>query len=434
MKSFTEPCLLLLPVMLISTIQLGSRNSQPDRIRANTDGSITVRLMSDNHEVQQLTNPKVVLRQTLIGENEISWIGFSPDGRILVTENKVLRLFDTKTGLLKAKLMKTNGNLGTFIFSPDGKMLAVSTSSNKIDVWDVETGQLKRTLTGHKGSIWEIEFSPDGKQLLTSSSDKTVKLWDVKTGQLKATIREHKGFLLKGAFIKASFSPDGNTFITTSSDDKTPRLWDAKTGALKMMLKGHTENVYDHSFSPNGQLVATASFDNTVKLWDTRSGLLKATLGGCYAYDFEFSPDGRLLATACSDGAARLWDVLESQLIKILKMTYKRATTIDFSPNGQTLAVCHPDIDKCELWDVLTGQLLATLTAKDGYKVKFSPDSRLLVALDDKRRIKIWNVRSGELISTLDGAQWPAVFSPDGRVLATAGEKNTVLLWDVVVR
>jgi len=67
--------------------------------------------MSDNHEVQQLTNPKVVLRQTLIGENEISWIGFSPDGRILVTENKVLRLFDTKTGLLKAKLMKTNGNL-----------------------------------------------------------------------------------------------------------------------------------------------------------------------------------------------------------------------------------------------------------------------------------------------------------------------------------
>lgn len=412
--------LVLFPVMLILSAHSGGY------IAVNCEAVCMTMPVTFRGESQS-ANPQIVLRHTLM-DDEVSWITFSPDGQTLAAGNK---LFDTKSGQVKARLASKDRDFGAVFFSPDGKLLAVRASGHQVKLWDVETGQLKRILAGHKGSIWEVEFSPDGKQLLTSSADGTAKLWDVETGQLKATIREHEGFLLKGSFIKASFNPDGGNFITSSADDKHPRLWDAKTGEMRAVLRGHTKNVLDHAFSPDGRLVATASFDNTVKLWDARSGTLRATLDGCYAYYIKFSPNSQLVAAACSDGAARLWGAGGS-LIRTLKMTNKRATTVNFSPDGQTLAVCHPDIDKCGLWDVSTGQLLTTVAADDGYRVGFSPNGRLLVTMNDKDKIIVWNARSGESIKLLDGAKWPAFFNSDGKILATLGRGNIVLLWEVI--
>jgi WD40 repeat protein len=385
----------------------------------------------------QLTDSKkIVLRQTLSQEGEVDELAFSPDGRLLalaLSKEKALKLYDSDTLQVKHRLM---GTVRRFAFCPDSRLIAVSTSGDKVNIWDTDTGQLKTTLSGQPGVPFDLEFSRDCKRLLASGGGGTLtydgkaRLWDVESGQLIKVVK-HKGFLFAGALVKSSFNPDGTTFVTSGAEDKTPKLWDAQNGALKAALEGHTKNVYHHGFSPNGQLVATASFDNTVKVWDGRSGSLKANLGGCYAYGFAFSPDERLLATACSDGNARLWNVLNKSVIATLKTTFMRATTADFSPNGQTLAVCHPDDNKCGLWDVATGQSIATLPAKDAYSVEFSPDSRLVVGLDNKNNIHVWNARSGELIITLNGARWPAVFSPDKRVLVTKGPKDAVLLWDL---
>ena len=63
-------------------------------------------------------------------------------------------------------------------FSPDGKLLAV-TSSVGIWLYDADTYFEIGLLTGHAGGVISVSFSPDGKLLASGSWDDTVKLWVV---------------------------------------------------------------------------------------------------------------------------------------------------------------------------------------------------------------------------------------------------------------
>ena len=45
------------------------------------------------------------------------------------------------------------------------------------------------------------------------------------------------------------------------------RLWSVE-GQLLRTLEGHTDQVWEVNFSPDGQSIASASFDNVVRLWN----------------------------------------------------------------------------------------------------------------------------------------------------------------------
>ena len=69
-----------------------------------------------------------------------------------------------------------------------------------------------------------------------------------------------------------AFSPDG-TRLATTSGDKTAKIWDAKTGKELLTLKGHTDGVIGLTFSPDGLRLATSGgADKTAKIWDTTTG------------------------------------------------------------------------------------------------------------------------------------------------------------------
>lgn len=71
-------------------------------------------------------------------------------------------------------------------FSPDGKLLATSTSDPEdkgtVRLWDTETWEETDALTDHAAGVSAVEFSPDGTMLATAEEDGSVALWPVDTG------------------------------------------------------------------------------------------------------------------------------------------------------------------------------------------------------------------------------------------------------------
>jgi hypothetical protein len=55
--------------------------------------------------------------------------------------------------------------------------------------------------------------------------------------------------------------------IATGEADGTVRLWDAATGEETLVLTGHSANVVDVTFGPNGRRLASVSLDGTMRVW-----------------------------------------------------------------------------------------------------------------------------------------------------------------------
>ena len=76
-------------------------------------------------------------------------------------------------------------------------------------------------------------------------------------------------------------------------------------------LIGHTDWVYDFTFSPDGRLLVSAAGDHTLKLWSVADGRVLHTLTGHAGTvnSCAFSPDGQLIVSASEDHSLKLWQV-----------------------------------------------------------------------------------------------------------------------------
>ena len=129
---------------------------------------------------------------------------------------------------------------------------------------------------------------------------------------------------------------------------------------------------------------------------------------------------------------------------KLLKRT-DSTRSIAFSPDGKMLATgdtSYSALGEAKLWDLASGNELATLKARRGMvnKVAFSPDgTTLATAVESEKGIELpevclWDVTTKKIrhILRAHARPWASfAFSPDGRTLAT-GERGSVWLWDTV--
>ncbi|MDY7022501.1 MAG: WD40 repeat domain-containing protein, partial [Cyanobacteriota bacterium] len=234
-----------------------------------------------------------------------------------------------------------------------------------------------------------------------------------------------------------SFSPNGK-LIASGSVDQTIKLWTPEGKSINT-LKGHQKNLTSVSFHPNSQIIASSSQDKTVKVWNLGSNphlpTNPITLEGHrdIVSRASFSPDGRIIASSSEDKTVKLWS-LEGQLLRTIKTHKSSLNWVTFSPDNEVIATAGNDGTARLL--TLTGERVLTLRHSSSdqskvYMVTFSPDGQYIATVGSDQTVKLWT-RQGRLLKILRGHRervYGVEFSPDSKTLATASADKSVILW-----
>jgi WD40 repeat protein/serine/threonine protein kinase len=419
-----------------------------DTLAFHPDGQRIALACMDLVEIWTVSPPRKV-REIRGPTRWIYGLAFSRDGERLATcgWDKVIRLWDPRTGSPLLTIDKYNGFVNGVAFSPDGTRLASASDDHVVRVWDTTCGRELLALRGHNLSVTDVAFSPDGKRLASAGEDGSVKLWDALTDR-RVTYREHRGWV-----TSVAFSPDGER-VASGSGDGTVAVWDPATGMRSLNLEGRSGWVNSVAFSPDGRLIASAAEYAEVNLWDRSSGrrLRAFQQLGAYVRAVAFSPDGTLLA-ACTGahdflpnapGVVFVWNPTTGAEVLRFRGHSGRVAALAFSPDNQRIAsVGEPGGDRPQssseilLWRAATGHDVRRLRAplQPVRCLAFSPDGRWLASGSEDGQVQIWDAATGSELRTIPASAQrkcltSLAFSPDSTRLAGASFEQAVKLWD----
>ena len=184
------------------------------------------------------------------------------------------------------------------------------------------------TLEGHRVAVLAVAFSPGRRSVLTGVGRQDGAAVGRGDGQAARHPRRPHG-----SVIAVAFSPDGAS-VLTGYRDNTARLWDVATGKPVATLEGHTRWVTAVAFSPDG-----AASDRLLGQDGAAVGHGHRQ-GGCHTRRNHGAHLGcRLLArygarvvTGSINNTARLWDVATGEVIATLEGHTGPVTAVAFLP------------------------------------------------------------------------------------------------------
>jgi WD40 repeat protein len=198
-------------------------------------------------------------------------LSLSPDGKIaaFADNHDRLRLVELATG---RTLFDCNFPCrGGIAFSPQGQFLAVAPADNTIALWDVATlcaaekplRSEPAALLRCQGKIDAFVFSPDGKRLATVEDGKISCIYDVASKQVTLTVKPSGRRLYAVAFSadRTLLATIGEQPVHRHGEEqgKVPQsvgLWDSFTGKELAIGQDLRQMVHTVSFHPNGKSLA----------------------------------------------------------------------------------------------------------------------------------------------------------------------------------
>ncbi|MFI5456958.1 MAG: protein kinase, partial [Isosphaerales bacterium] len=388
-------------------------------------------------------------------------VAWSPDGSALATpcDDLKIYLWDAATGARKATL---EGHLSRrAAFHPAGTLLASNGWERRLRFWDAVLGRPWLTLT-----TWSYpEFSQDGRivvsfedkltpyqvdpaveyrtlahatsqpiyyysasirhdgRVLAVGTEQGVVLWDLAQGT-------DLGFLGIGRAWRSLFEESGGLLTNGSlGAARWPVRVDQERGVVhigppsRLSLPSSDCDIAEDRL---GRIVALAHYSHAHVLTPERAFQV-GPLDDCRSV--AVSPDGEWLATGTHGSrGVQVWRIRDGKKVKELPIDY--ASGVLCSPDGKWLLTGH---SPCRLWTVGTWREAREIGGDGGC---FSPDGRLVVAVDPSKVLRLVETETGRTLARLESPDLCGVafvtFSPDGsRLVVTTNDPPAVHVWDL---
>jgi WD40 repeat protein len=379
-------------------------------------------------------------------ENGVTASVFSPDGRLAAVSGwgPATRLWDV-TDLanprLVASLEQRTEVVTAVVFSPDSRVVAAAGIGGTVRLWDVaDPAHPKEALVleGHEGSVTGLAFARDGRTLVTSTEDQTVRLADVGTPLAnRPPVPVSSIVLAADRPIAAAQWAGGGVRIFEVVDNR--RL------GRSFELGDHSVSVSAVSLRPDGRAAVVATYEGTVRVWDiadpARPKMIKTLRTSESGTDgvgvgAAFSPDGKFLATGGAKGAIDLWDATTFERVRELSSPRSggdQIRVIRFDPTGRTLVAVRivSGVDEWDLTDPGAPVLLDTSTffVRDFGPLVLGPRQNLVTAGGEG--VRFWPAPGPGLpadVGAVGGRVFALAGNSDGTI-AIGGADGLVRLW-----
>lgn len=392
---------------------------------------------------------RVVWQPLPAGVNPINAVAITPDGQYIAcgranqifiyhaaTGRLITRLTDpalVESGVYKRRGVADLDLIQALAFDPTGERLA-SGGFRAAKIWRRPRNVRTYELAAASGPVQAVAVSADGKWLATGAADHSIKLFDLTTGKPGPTLAGHAAAVTSVRFAT------NNTRLVSGSLDGSVRIWNLSDGSpIARIDTGSPVNTA--TFYGDESTVASGGSDNNIRLWSipTQPARHLADLGSP-PVAVATSNDQKWLAVAGADGKIRVIELASGKVEKTLEGPATTIASIAFSSNNARLAAADGGLRTARVWDLATGQLIATVQPHPTAPlsaIAIHPNASHLIAADATGGTTLFKLdlpAPQSLAVDQSTAPGVAALSPDGKWLATAGMadgKPAIVIRDV---
>ncbi len=266
-------------------------------------------------------------------------------------ENGLVYLYDSNHDNL-IKKFQLPSQVRALCFNSNAQLLATANEDSSVSIWDWRLGKQMFVWKDWSFPVNSLSWSSDDHKLVACSKKDGISIWDIASGKTVKLVNDPAKEKLIAHAI--AFSPDGSR-IAVGLEDHRLLIYNSISGKVEMEFNGQFP-IFTLSWRADSQQIATASWNNTMTIWDinTKKSVHTFINTPSRPMSIEYSPDGLSLACAGQDGKIALYDLMQRQQRLILYGHEGMITGLKWGNQGRQLASVSLD-HSLKVWDTTKG-------------------------------------------------------------------------------